>query len=420
VLEFLLAALTTATVGALLIPLLKSRVAATDRLDNDLAVYRDQLAEVERERADGTLPAADAEAARLEIERRILAAADRDALGAPHASGAVTHRLLPTALCLLIPLFALGLYLSIGHPGLPSAPFKPGNALPEAPAARVAEVIAGARAQLAKNPDDPQALSALGEALTVEAGGTVTPAALEALNKAAVRNPDDPRTLFYLGLHEAQSGDSAAALSRWQALEARSPTDAPWLPTLRAEIQRVAKAAGVSVPSAPAPAPPGSSGPTQEQMQAMQNLSPAERQQAIRGMVEGLDAKLRDNPSDRDGWLRLANARRVLGEADKAAEAYAKADQLAPLDARQLADWAEAHVRQVPPGGAVPPAAVAVLQRLEKAEPNNGLALFYLGAADFAAGHKQEAARRWKALLALLPSDAPIRGMLEQKIKEAE
>ena len=152
----------------------------------------------------------------------------------------------------------------------------------------------------------------------------------------------------------------------------------------------------------------------------MQNLSPADRQQAIRGMVEGLDSKLRENPNDRDGWLRLANARRVLGEADKAAEAYAKADQLAPVDARILADWAEAQDRQVAPGGAPSPAAVAVLQRLEKAEPNNGLALFYLGAADFAAGHKQAAARRWKALLALLPADAPIRDMLEQKIKEAE
>jgi len=404
-LEFLLAALTTATVAALLIPLLRSRVAATDRLDNDLAVYRDQLAEVERERAAGTLPEPDAAAAKIEIERRILTAAERDqAAPAPQAT---LHRYLPPALCLLVPLFALGLYLSIGHPGLPSAPFTPERAMPDVPAARIAEVIAAARARLAQNPDDPQALSALGEALTVEANGTVTPAALEALNKALAKNPDDPRTLFYLGLHEAQSGDSAAALTRWRALEARSPPDAPWLPTLRAEIQRVVRASG-------APAP------TQEQMQAMQNLSPADRQQAIRGMVEGLDAKLRDNPNDRDGWLRLANARRVLGEADKAAEAYAKADTLEPVDARILADWAEAHVRQVPPGGAVSPAAVAVLQRLEKAEPNNGLALFYLGAADFAAGRKQEAARRWKTLLALLPPDAPIRGMLEQKIREAE
>jgi cytochrome c-type biogenesis protein CcmH len=408
-LEFLLAALTTATVGALLIPLLRTRVEATNRLDNDLAVYRDQLAELERERAAGTTSEAEATAARVEIERRILTAAERDAqVGLPLQP--TLNRFLAPALCLVIPLFALGLYLSLGHPGLPSAPFTPDRTLPEAPAARIAEVIASARARLAKDPDDPQALSALAEALTVEAGGTVTPAAVEALNKALAKNADDPRTLFYLGLHEAQSGDSAAALKRWRELEARSPPDAPWLPTLRAEILRVAKAAGVA-------APPG---PTQDQVQAMQNLSPADRQQAIRGMVDGLDAKLRDNPADRDGWLRLANARRVLGEADKAAAAYAKADALAPVDARLLADWAEAHVRQVPPGGAPSAAAVAVLQRLEKAEPTNGLALFYLGAADFAAGNKTEAARRWKALLALLPADAPIRGMLEQKIKEAQ
>ncbi len=275
------------------------------------------------------------------------------------------------------------------------------------PAPRIAEVIAAARARIAQNPNDAQALSALGEALTAEANGTVTPAALDAFNKALANNPDDPRTIFYLGLHEAQSGDSAAAIKRWQALEARSPADAPWLPTVRAEIQRVARAAGMPVP-------------TQDQVQAMQNLAPADRQQAIRGMVDGLAAKLKDNPTDRDGWLRLANARKVLGDNALAIEAYAKADTLAPVDARILADWAEAHVRQIAPGAAPSPEAVAVLQRLEKAEPQNGLALFYLGAADFASGNKKDAARRWKELLAILPKDAPIRDMLEQKIKAAD
>src|SRR5262249_40426842 len=157
-------------------------------------------------------------------------------------ASSASSRFLPPALCLVIPMFVLGLYLSLGHPGLPSAPFQPGNALPEAPAAKVAEVIAAARDRLAKDPDDPQAPPALGQALTGQAGGTVTPAALEALDKALAKNPDDPRTLFYLGLSEAQSGDSAAALKRWRALEARSPPDAPWLPTLRAEIQRVTRA----------------------------------------------------------------------------------------------------------------------------------------------------------------------------------
>jgi cytochrome c-type biogenesis protein CcmH len=145
-------------------------------------------------------------------------------------------------------------------------------------------------------------------------------------------------------------------------------------------------------------------------------------------MVAGLEQRLAasqpatpaERAEDRAGWLRLANARRVLGEHDKAAQAYAKADALAPLEPRLLADWAESEVRQLKPGQPPDGAAVAVLERLEKAEPKNALALFYLGAADFAKGDKPAAARRWKTLLAMLPSDAPIRGMLEAKIKETE
>lgn len=110
----------------------------------------------------------------------------------------------------------------------------------------------------------------------------------------------------------------------------------------------------------------------------------------------------------------------MLGENASAVDAYAQADALAPVDARLLADWAEAHVRQLKPGATPSPTAVAVLQRLEKAEPRNGLALFYLGAADFAAGDKKAAAERWKTLLGMLPPDAPIRAMLEERIKEAE
>ena len=75
-LEFLLALLTTATVGALLVPLLRSQARTTQRLDGELAIYRDQLAEIERERAAGTRRRNEAAAARIEIERRILAAAD--------------------------------------------------------------------------------------------------------------------------------------------------------------------------------------------------------------------------------------------------------------------------------------------------------------------------------------------------------
>ena len=109
----------------------------------------------------------------------------------------------------------------------------------------------------------------------------------------------------------------------------------------------------------------------------------------------------------------------MLGENARAADAYAKADALAPLDTRMLTDWAEAHVRQIEPGAPPPPAAVAVLQRLEKAEPRNALALFYLGLAAEAQGNKPAALQRWKTLLALLPADAPIRGLVEERIRAA-
>lgn len=408
-LEFLLALLTTATVGALLVPLLRASARRTERLDSALAIYRDQLAEIERARADGTTPEAEAAAARLEVERRILAAANAADSAAPKDSSTL-HRVLPAALALALPLLALGVYLNLGRPGLPASPFGARPALEHPnPGEQItpARLLAEARARLADRPDDPDALSALGEALTLEADGTVTPAALQAFNKALAGQPDDPRALYYLGLHEAQSGDSKAAIARWQALEAKSPPDAPWLPMLRAEIARVARAAGMPIP-------------TRDQVEAMQSLAPEQRQQAIRSMVEGLDARLKDNPGDRAGWLRLANAWKVLGENARAAEAYGRADALGPLDTRTLTDWAEALVRGIAPGAPPPPAAVAVLERLEKAEPRNALALFYLGAAAFAAGDKPAALKRWRTLLALLPADAPIRGLLEERIKAAE
>lgn len=420
-LEFLLALLTTATVAALLWPLLRMRLPARDRLSGELAIYRDQLAELEREREAGTLGPAEAAAARTEIERRMLAAGDAAASSAKtaRASDAV-QKWLPPALSLFVPLLALGLYLQTGRPGLPAAPFADRGTEHPAPSQQmdVANLLKEARARLAQDPNDADALAALGEGLTLEAGGTVTQPALEALQRALRARPDDARILYYLGLHEAQSGDSKAAIARWRDLEAQSPPDAPWLPMLRAEIARVAKVAGIEVPPTQTPQSTMPT-PSREQQEAMAQLTPEQRQQAIRTMVEGLAARLADAPQDRAGWLRLANAWKVLGENANAADAYGRADTLGPVDARILADWAEAHVRQLAPGAVPSPQAVAVLERLEKAEPRNALALFYLGVAAEAAGNKPAALQRWKTLLALLPADAPIRGMLEERIKAA-
>jgi cytochrome c-type biogenesis protein CcmH len=439
-LEIFLALLTTATVSALLVPLVKPRLAQRDRLASDTAVYRDQLAEVELARGR-TLTPTEADAARTEIERRLLAAADADRAAGGGGTSAedrmAWHRFLTPALCLAVPMFALGLYLHMGAPTLGSAPRLPPSHPPIGTSAAderkaLAQEIASLKAQLAQQPDDPEVLSSLGEALTLEADGVVTPDAQSLFRRALEKASDDPRAAYYLGLADAQGGDSKAALERWQALERIAPADAPWRPALRSEIERVARTAGLPIPP-PAPGTPASrspdaGGPSQDQVQAMQNLPPEERTNAIRSMVAGLEQRLRvsqpatpeQRAEDRAGWLKLANARRVLGEADKSAEAYAKADALAPLEPRLLADWADSEVRQLKPGEPPGPVAVAVLERLEKAEPKNSLVLFYLGASDFARGDKASAARRWKTLLAMLPKDAPIRSILEARIKEAE
>ena len=229
-LEFLLALLTTATVAALLWPLLRMRLPARDRLSGELAIYRDQLAELERERDAGRLKPAEAAAARTEIERRMLAAGDAAAATVKTRTATdAAQKWLPPALSLFVPLLALGLYLQTGRPGLPAAPFAD-RGTEHAPAPQqldVAGLLKEARARLAQDPNDADALAALGEGLTLEAGGTVTQPALDALRRALQARPDDARILYYLGLHEAQSGDSKAAIARWRDLEAKSPPDAP-------------------------------------------------------------------------------------------------------------------------------------------------------------------------------------------------
>ena len=114
------ALMTGAAVLAVLWPLSRVRAAEPARLA-DMAVYRDQLAEIDRDRARGLLGAREAEAARVEVSRRLIAAADRESM--PVAGSALTRRRAAAVLALAgVPLLALGVYGALGSPGLPDAP----------------------------------------------------------------------------------------------------------------------------------------------------------------------------------------------------------------------------------------------------------------------------------------------------------
>ncbi len=443
------ALLTVLAVAAVLVPVLRRHRRGPSRADYDLTVYRDQLRELESDRARGLVSEEQVEAARTEIERRMLRAArarDADAVKAPEpadasarASRGWRRRAAAIGLGLCIPALAAGIYASLGTPGLPGRPF----AEVERPAARTETLAAlsGPVEQLAARlegePDnlegwlllgrsyvvlqrygeaadalrqaaalsggDPDVQGMLGEAIVWANDGVVVPEATGIFRQILDARPDDPAARFHLALARAQAGAVQEAYEMWLALAADTPADATWRNDLEALIRQSAEVLGVepgAVPSGPAVAD-APSGPTAEDMAAAAEMSPEERMAMIRGMVESLAARLEENPDDAEGWRRLAQSYAVLGEPEKATETLRQASELAPDDLATLHAYARALTGDVgaePP----PPEAVTVYERILELEPDDGAALWFVGRAAAERGDNATARAHWERLLALL------------------
>jgi len=281
------AILTLAVVGALLWPLLRGAQRGESAADYDVAVYRDQLAEVDRNLAQGLIGKAEAEAARAEGGRRLLAADARrrgEAAGRPASGHRTTAWLAAGLLGLALPLGALGLYLDLGRPGADAVPFaerpdvaktraavleaqrQPGGAGAQGAGGELAEraadlaerleakpdnltgwlMLGRTRLQLGqpeaaleafaqaheRAPDNPRVAASYGEALVLASNGTVTAKAKALFQRAAAAQPGNPQVAYYLGLADFQAGRPRAALNRWRDLVADSTREAPWLPVV--------------------------------------------------------------------------------------------------------------------------------------------------------------------------------------------
>jgi cytochrome c-type biogenesis protein CcmH len=364
---FPLALMTAAAVFMVLWPLGRARLATAS--GGDLAVYRDQMRELERDRSAGLIGSAEADAARVEISRRLLAAADAQGQ-APAASFAPwRRRFIAVAALIALPFGAVALYLALGFPGLPDQPLAARAVGPENRS--IAALVAQVEDRLERNPQDgrgwevlapvymrlgrfddavkarrnavrllgasPTREADLGEALVAAANGVVTAEAKAAFDRALALDARDPRAKFFAGLAAQQDGKDAEAAAIWRDLLAHAPADAPWANMVRQSLARLENAK-------PQPAAPG---PSDADVAAAADMSPQARLQMVRSMVERLAERLARDGSDLDGWARLVRAYLVLGEHERARGAAADArralagdpDKLRRLDAA-LADLA--------------------------------------------------------------------------------
>jgi len=450
ILPFLLALLVFLTLLGICLPLLRDGRPVAARAAYDQAVYRDQLQELDRDIDRGLVTAPDAEASRLEIQRRLLAA-DRTQAKQPRLS---RSPVLASLVMIFIAGGAIITYLTIGSPTLPDMPFSARPSQQASPQAGQAPRMRAALESLAKrleeNPDDgpswllfAQTLSLAGdydraemaygramalgqngidvqadhaEMLVLKAGGTVTPAAEVAFRAVLTAAPDNVVALYYLAAARMQVGEPRQAIDGWQHLLAILPSDSPLRPQIGSQIEAAAKAAGIPPPTlAPASTPasaPGagpnrqSAGTTPAETAQTADMTDVQRESMIRAMVESLAAKQAADPGNFDGWLRLGRAYTVLKDNAKAADAFAKAQALRPDDVAVQEVEAQALMTGYKPGDKVPDRVVALLTQVLAKDPNRPAALWYLGLAAAMNGDASEARNRWTALRKLLPADS--------------
>lgn len=346
------AIMSAVAIAAVLWPFVRRTRAAPS--GSDVAVYRDQLDEIERDRAAGTIGAAEAEAARLEISRRLLAAADLARQGgeaedkAGRADDAPSWRAVAAAL-LALPAGALALYLALGSPGLPGQPLGERVARAHGTGQSVATLLMQVETHLRDNPDDGRGWdavapiymrlgryddavranrnvlrllgptaereAALGEALVNAANGMVTAEARAAFDRALALDSRDIAARFFVGLAAEQDGRQAEAAQIWRGLIAEAPADAPWLGLVQSALARVEGAGGA----------PLAAGPGEQDAAAAAALPAAEQDEMARDMVRRLAERLKENSADAQGWQRLVRSYLVLGDRDSAVAAAADA-----------------------------------------------------------------------------------------------
>lgn len=355
------AVLAGGVIVALSRPFMRSASSVVDAGTADVAVYRDQIGALEAERDRGLLETSEAEAARAELARRLLRAAENSGAAGATAGGNVLAGRLAFVLAALIPMAGVAVYLGVGSPQLPGQPHA--ERLQASSATRSVEELVGlVEARLRQHPEDvqgwdviapvyaranrfrdaavayrnairlagetPKRLIGLAEALILAEDGLVGSEARQVVERLRALEPGRAEVKFWTAMAKEQDGDVKGAIGELEALLASAAAEVSWRPAVEARIAELRTRLGEK-PAADAAATarqgaPGA-GPSQQDVEAAARMTPAEQAAMVERMVEGLAARLAKDGRDAEGWAKLVRAYKVMGQDAKAREALDKA-----------------------------------------------------------------------------------------------
>ena len=331
---FVLALMTAAAIVAVVWPLVRANRLV--RSGSDVVVYKDQLEEIERDRNAGLIGENEAAAARVEVSRRLLAAADAEAGAGPEvpAGAAASRKPVAVFVALIMSLGSASIYLALGSPTLPGQPLASREKTPSVDAmlaqvedhlarnpkdgrgweviapiylrlGRFDDAIKARRAALALSGETSARLADLAEALIEGGDGSIKGEVKALFERAVALDRQNIKARYFLGVAAEQDGRPNDAAALWRAMLAEAPPDAPYADFIRSEIMRLGGAP-----------------------------NPAE-------MVAKLDERMDRDPTNVAGWLQLVRSYVVLNDRDKAKSAAARARQglaAEPEKLRQIED----------------------------------------------------------------------------------
>jgi len=372
VLWTIFAILTAAALGVVLWPFLRASDLHIESAAYDGAVFKDQLEEIASEEERGVISATEAEAARTEVSRRLLALArakdsKNEKSTDKHVSNIQAYALICAFIC--VPVTSGALYLAYGSPQLPDKPLaaRLNQSVDEQ---KFSSLVARVEARLRQNPEEgrgwevlapvymrqqrfAEAADAFGKALrllgktpersasfgiaTIFAnGGVVSEAASLALQEAVKANPTLVEAHFWLAVAKEQDGRFAEAANDWRALLKHGDATAPWRPNVKQRLAELEQREGI--PSADEAVVKG---PTREDVTAAKAMTPSDRTAMIKQMVAGLAERLNKNGGDVEEWKRLVRSYTVLGDDQAARKALDDARQAHAQDSAALASLGE-------------------------------------------------------------------------------